>query len=195
MLLSSDWFFEKWWLLGLRASLKEKGNPQERCRQIVKQMLGSAQQYWLVNFSEERESVTSRKFFDAVSSCGLANSFASRIREVADGKGARESDNNFNLLFSTITEALIARPPHALPASVIESVTANWRLLASNELDSLDSLAERSQTSWDIYLRGLTPTAPRISLTGSSGFVCKRLTVKNSGTLSQTHYLQLTELL
>jgi hypothetical protein len=160
MLLSSDWFFEKWWLLGLHASPNEKRQLQKLCRQIVKQILGDAKQYWLVSFSEERKSVTSRMLFGAVSSCGLADSFAARIRELADGKGKRESKKNFDVLFSATTEALIARPPQALPTSVIESVEHNWRIPVSEELDSIETLAERSRTPWDTRMRSLTPDLP-----------------------------------
>jgi hypothetical protein len=160
MLLGTDWFFEKWWLLGLHASPNEKRQLRKLCRQIVKQILGNAKQYWLVNFSEERKSVTSRMLFDAVSSCGLADSFASRIRELADGKGERESKRNFDVLFSAITEALIARPPQAVPTSVIESVAHSWKILVSDELDSMETLAERSQTQWDTHIRSLTPDLP-----------------------------------
>ena len=160
MLLSSDWFFDKWSLLGLHAELNKKRQLQGRCRQIVKQILAKAQQYWLADFSEERKSVTSRLFFDAAASCGLADSFINRVRELADGEGWRESDKEFDLLFSTLTEALIGQPPQAVSPSAIELVTRNWRILVPDELDSLQTAAERSQTPWDTHISGLTPDLP-----------------------------------
>ena len=160
MLLSSDWFFEKWSLLGLDAELNDKRRLQESCRRIVGQILANAKKYWSADFSEERESETSRMFFDAVASSSLRDSFASRVRELASLDGRRESDRTFNLLLSMITEALIARRPQSVPPSVIESVARKWRILVSDELDSLHTLAEGSQTPWDAHLRGLTPDLP-----------------------------------
>ncbi len=160
MLLSSDWFFEKWSLLGLDAELNGKRRLQELCRLIVGQILANAKKYWSADFSEERESVTSRMFFDSVACRGLGDSFTSRIRELVSIESRSESDRNFDLLFCIITEALIARRPQAVPLSVIESVARKWRILVSDELDSLDALAEGSQTPWDAHLRSLTPDLP-----------------------------------
>src|SRR6267142_2238588 len=133
MLLSSDWFFEKWSLLGLDAELNDKRRLQELCRRIVGQILANAKKYWSADFSEERKSVTSRMFFDSVACRGLGDSFTSGIRELASIDGRRESDRTFDLLFSMITEALIARRPKAVPPSVIESIARKWRILVSDE--------------------------------------------------------------
>ena len=160
MLLSSDWFFEKWSLLGLDAELNDRRRLQELCRGIVGQILANAKKYWSADFSDERQSVTSRMFFDSVACRSLGDSFANRIRELASIDGRRESDRTFDLLFSIITGALIARRPETVPPSVIESVECKWRVLVSDELDSLDALAERSQTPWDAHIRGLTPDLP-----------------------------------
>src|SRR3954452_1499624 len=65
MLLSSDWFFPYWSSIGIFTEDKRKSVLREGCREIVRQIIGDATQYWHINFSVARVNET-RAMLDAL---------------------------------------------------------------------------------------------------------------------------------
>ena len=54
MLLSADWFFPYWDLIGIFTKDKRKSLLREGCREIVRQIMSTATQYYGTNFSVAR---------------------------------------------------------------------------------------------------------------------------------------------
>ena len=58
LLLSADWFFPYWDLIGIFTNNKRKSLLSEGCREIVRQIMSTATRYWHTNFSEARVKET-----------------------------------------------------------------------------------------------------------------------------------------
>lgn len=160
MLLSADWFAPYWHLIGIFTNDKKRSPFREGCREIVRQIIGSATQYWHTNFSEARVKET-RAMLDAlIKRCDLEEVTVNRIA----GLISREDspvDNGTRWLIVMMTEQLLDRSvdAHLHPATT-EGLREKW-----NQLQSLDDIDFQgycltSASTWDRYLRDATSDLP-----------------------------------
>src|SRR5580698_2995681 len=106
MLLSSDWFFPYWDLIGIFTNKKRKSLLSEGCREIVRQIMSTATQYWHTNFSEARVKET-RAMLDAlIKRCDLEQVNANRIASLISTEDSHV-DEGTRWLIVCMTEQLL----------------------------------------------------------------------------------------
>jgi hypothetical protein len=74
MLLSTDWFSQNWFAIRIQADTSQRTSIREGCREIVKQILSGATQYWLRSFSQERVKETKLMLHALLVKCELEKS-------------------------------------------------------------------------------------------------------------------------
>jgi hypothetical protein len=86
MILSSDWFYDFWWLVGIVGSETEKKLLQSGLRPIVEQIISGAKEYWLTDFSTERKNKTDLLMDSLIKEFSSSNAFASGLKALMAGK-------------------------------------------------------------------------------------------------------------
>ena len=160
MLLSADWFAPYWHLIGIFAEDKKGSRLRKGCREIVRQIIGSATQYWHTNFSEARVKET-RAMLDAlIKRCDLEEVTVNRIA----GLISREDspvDNGTRWLIVMMTEQLLDRSVNAhLHPATTEGLREKWSQLQNLDDFDFQAYCLNSASTWDRYLRNTTPDLP-----------------------------------
>lgn len=155
MLLSTDWFFPYWKLVGIE--VPKKGEFQAGCREIVRGFVKQATSYYNIDFSEERFEATR----------GAFRKLSVRVGFQGDNK---ESGWKFELaslddrhqletaswLFNSVRERLLADGD--LERKVRETLQEVKE--THSNMPNFGQLCVESQSEWDAYIRSLTPELP-----------------------------------
>lgn len=159
MLLSTDWFSDKWALLGIQSDRLRCQNMQRECRQIVADLFGGEQDYWLVSFESDRIKSTCEKFFSAAKESSLEAQDIKRFKCILEDSESQMSETS---LLENLTHLLISNPDaetlRGLPLALVEKLIAIWAKLEV-PLD-LKSALNASTTEWDIDIQKRTPGLP-----------------------------------
>jgi len=160
MLLSADWFFPHWHLIGIFTNDKKKSLFREGCREIVRQIMSTATQYWRTNFSVARVK-ESRAMLDALlKRCDLEEMTARRITGLISREDSPVDDGT-RWLIVCMTEQLlngsVAAPPDIAIIEGLRRASGEWQNL--DEID-FEGLCLNSVRMWDRYLRDATPDLP-----------------------------------
>jgi len=160
MLLSADWFFPHWHLIGIFTKDKRKSLLREGCREIVRQIMSNATQYYGTNFSVARVK-ESRAMLDALlKRCDLEEVSVNRIVGIISSEGS-PIDEGTRWLIVCMTEQLLDGSVTA-PQDV--AITEGLRRLRDERinLDEIDfkKCCLNSASTWDQYLRNATPDQP-----------------------------------
>lgn len=159
MLLSSDWFFPYWGVIGITIDDdKKRESLQHGCRTIVAQFMSRASEYWHISFDPGRVERTRTMFENLVRTASLPRNINDLILGLGHGHGDTEGTGTDSVMFA-LTERLRTVTAHAdsvyLSAGIREIVEqvavkyvteVNW-----------EQLCLRSATTWDRYLRRITP--------------------------------------
>jgi hypothetical protein len=166
MLLSADWFFPHWYLIGAESERRSQTEAlQEGCRTIVKQFVGHAKEYWHVSFTPERIRETAVAFDKLLASTKVASSTMSSLLKSDLTSAKTESASQEAFILFALTERLrtVGEAPNcpSLEPEIREAV-----LRVSDKYDVGDADWEQiclnSTTPWDRYLRGLSPDQPTL---------------------------------
>jgi hypothetical protein len=165
MLLSTDWFAPYWLKIGLGADQSAKVCLQKELREIVRQIIAGANEYWLVNFSNERLNETRRLLTAALRKCDVSLATFRRISELADGQQSATVDEKTKWLVTSISEQILQGCPGLdfQPSRAADQALQKVRHIVGPDkrLDiSFEELCLKSQSQWDIFIRGLTPDLP-----------------------------------
>jgi hypothetical protein len=163
MLLSTDWFLDSWRWIGLEVEESIKRNVQIGCRQIVKGMMGNASQYYNISFGEPRKQETVRLLRELLAKSDVGEDFKSRMEEILYGPTARFEDSQSAWLIAELTGHIATRTYSAvecrLPPEIVRTVSERWRA-SETRLPNFEGLNLSSDSSWDVYIRELTPDLP-----------------------------------
>jgi hypothetical protein len=159
LLLSTDWFAPYWGSIGLEAQGTSKSSVQLGCRRIVQQILSGVERYDLVSFSPERLGMT-RSLLDSL----LSSSEAKRDQRIAE-KWAQTSDEDLKAasICSDLTEDLVfgkIQDNEPRLDSFIFEIVAGARRAYDVEPFEFEAICEASESSWDKYVKQLTPELP-----------------------------------
>jgi hypothetical protein len=156
MLLSTDWFTPYWALIGLDA-----GNHvclQQGCREIVKQLIGSEENYYLISFADDRLSATR----DAVTAlgqvCKLSGQAAASIDAVCAPRRERDEEQTSAWMLTGVTLQTLTQDDELTPA--IREILQRSREAFAFDSEVLGDSCKKSPTEWDAYIRQLTPELP-----------------------------------
>lgn len=159
MLLSSDWFLPYWHLIGVAANTAQKGEVQQGSREIVRQFMSGAKQYWDIDFSVVRARKTRSMMENLLSKCKLEYAISDRINRLASAD-EMPIDDGTRWLIVSMTEQLLdnsldASPP--LDDRIKSMLDQDWK--QRDEVD-LKEQSLASASDWDKYLRSTTPDLP-----------------------------------
>jgi hypothetical protein len=157
MLLSTDWFAPYWSVIGIEAD-KQKECFQKGCRDIVLQLIGDAGSYYLIDFSQGRIERTRNDLRLLARNCKLSEVAITRVYDLAADKCGRDQLEKTAWLFRNLHDELLGDEELDLQ---IKSVLAASRRKFSfaNDL-KFEEMCLRSSTTWDTYIKSLTPELP-----------------------------------
>ncbi len=165
MLLSTDWFLPYWFTLGIRIDREKTVLLQKGCREIVKQIMSGAREYWLTNFSVERVGKT-RSMFEALLRKYHADKHTTeKISALIAEEEISKIDEGTSWLILSITERLLQgsfKEDPQLESGLKEAVLKVWamaNLADSHEID-FENLCLSSNSDWDVFIRNTTPDLP-----------------------------------
>jgi hypothetical protein len=160
MLLSTDWFKPYWGAIGIILDDSKKNLMQQGCRQIVSQIISGAGDYWSISFSRDRYRETRARLDSLSKTHGTEEAVIGAIEEWS---ALSDEDMKAGSLFESLTEDLFFEgstlPSYALDVDlkvIISKVRDDQWSIAINGAD----LSSRSKSSWDRYIRELTPDLP-----------------------------------
>lgn len=155
LLLSTDWFFEYWRLLGADLPDAEKLVIQQKCRKVAMQIMADAagKDYYSTIFSQERLERTRQLCKEAV---GNEHLFEQLKRQFA----TVDTDEGSAWLLQMVTEDIINDNLYtSLDPATVEFIRNVW---SKSDVDS-EELHDRcleSSSEWDLYTKSLTPGLP-----------------------------------
>jgi hypothetical protein len=85
MLLSADWFYPFWNQVGLNVDDAKRKKLQENCRTLVRELMASYAEYWLISFAPERIATTYQGLLASCARLRIPEPQSSRIREIVEG--------------------------------------------------------------------------------------------------------------
>lgn len=160
MLLSTDWFKPYWEAIGITLDESKKSPIQEGCRQIVGQIMSDAAEYWLISFSPEHYQET-RARVEALSKKYGAEEVVLRAAE--EWSAVSEEDMKAGWLFESLTEDLLSDDASLTGYMLDFELRAIMLEARKDQHSTVIDFAEvstRSRSSWDRYIRQLTPDLP-----------------------------------
>lgn len=177
MLLSVDWFFDSWSLLGARSTLKEKQLLQKQCRKIVEKILGGETEYWQCNFDSKRIESTKKLLLEAVNKSEAPESDALIFEGLISDKFLEENTTielltSLTNLLSTDTDPDVRGN---LPLSLVDKVRGAFQA-AYKDLPNFSSICLTPTTDWDKKILACTPDLPWY-LGDFATSICKRTNV------------------
>jgi len=159
MLLSTDWFKPYWSSIGIEVDEARKTSIQQGCREIVKQILSGAKNYYHISFTEERKKTT-QAMLESLAQKSGADPILRAIEEWAK---MSDEEQKAAWIYTSFTDDLFSHDiregdPKLDPAIIAIMAKAQRKY----DLASFEFLekCESSETSWDQYTRELTPELP-----------------------------------
>jgi hypothetical protein len=89
ILLSTGWFSLYWSVIGIEAEIQQKCF-QNGCREIVLQLIGTAKDYYQIDFSAARIEHTRQSLRTLAHNCNLAGSPVARLEEWVTHQSGRD---------------------------------------------------------------------------------------------------------
>lgn len=168
MLLSTDWFFPYWPVIGLWVELPSRQRLQQQCRRITAQFMAGEDQYWWVSASAGRLQQTRDALQTAVVAESLPAGTLLHWPELLAGK--TRMLNSYSNWLTCATEALFDQGVSQLSlcpedACMLEHALLNY---GAQRVD-FEQLAISSSTLWDDKIRRQTADLPT-HLTDYFGF-------------------------
>lgn len=165
MLFSTDWFLPYWFRLKISMKADKQALFQQGCRDIIRQIMSGAKEYWHVSFAEERLKETYCMFEALLQKCEADTLTIDRINALIEGVGIPQMDEATGWLVLTITEQLLGgsltegRPLNATVRDAIENM---WKMVNRPDFRDVDfaRLSLDSRSNWDGYIRSITPDLP-----------------------------------
>jgi hypothetical protein len=159
MLLSTDWFKPYWSSIGIEVEETVKTSIQQGCREIVRQILSGAKNYYLASFSDDRKNKT-QTMLESLAQQAQTEAVLSAVEE-----WTKMSDEELKAawIYTTLTDDLFSRESREGDPKLDPTITAIMTSAQKKyDLAPFEFLekCESSETSWDQYTRELTPELP-----------------------------------
>lgn len=160
MLLSADWFFPYWDLIGIVTKDKRKSLLRDGFREIVRQIMSTATKYWDTSFSVARVK-ESRAMLDALlNRCDLEEVAANRITGLISREDSPVDEGTRWLIVSMTEQLLDGSITAPTDAAITEGLRRQWNELRNLEEIDFKECCLNSASMWDRYLRDATPDLP-----------------------------------
>jgi len=162
MLLSADWSRHYWTLLGIDVDEEAAVTLKAGCREIVKQMMGDAKDYYLIDLSSQRRELTEAQFKQLLAKAGLDRDLAHAVSEWQNMTHT-QLKSGWKLL--RITKDLLA-PDIADGRPLLDATHRAEAVQVAKayelELPDVVNACLSSRTVWDRYLLTVTSDPPEM---------------------------------
>jgi len=176
MLLSTDWFAGLWAVIGLKMEAEKEACLRKGCREIVREMISGTEEYWHIDFSDDRLAKTHLLLDSLMKKCGLDKHLVERIDWLIEEDQQWKLDENTRSLLVHITDSLalnhlgfmlesitsrgLGEFKPALDPTVEQALLRAWASYTTVEKMNFNDLCLNSQSEWDRYTRSLKPDLP-----------------------------------
>jgi len=161
MLLSTDWFFDQWLTIGIEIDEHKRRMIQIGCREIVRQIISTANDYWRVSFSDDRLENTRNMFTNLLRKSEASSSVISKISALASGSEIHSIDSSTKWALLHFTELIALDSSEtekiSLAPETKAKITAVWYKW---EIVDCENSSTKPISEWDRYVRDLTPDLP-----------------------------------
>lgn len=161
MLLSTDWFFDYWPVIGLMVPDEGREAIQGVCRIEVERLMGGEESYWHTSFADERITGTRSRLCDAFRNKVADPTVIGSLLGTDSAQHGSIAANSSSLL-SSLTQLIVSDPESGgglIGADLQGKLTRAWNISEGINID-FHALCEHSQTKWDKYIRSLTSDLP-----------------------------------
>ena len=107
MLLSTNWFFDHWPMIGLVVNGSQHMSIQLACRNIVKEMMSDATVYWNVSFSAERRAKTESDLIACFVASGADRPVIEHLRATLGNGSIGSYDSGSSSMLAAMTDQLL----------------------------------------------------------------------------------------
>lgn len=160
MLLSTDWFIQFSSGLGFRFSEASQREIQAGCRDIVRELMGGAGDYYQIDLSDERQQETHRLLAGLIGAHASGKDDLNIVEEWINGPS---DDFRSSVMLRMLTnDLLLGASEESIPEPDF-----GVRLVVKEEADVERVTMEQfwdasivSQSTWDRYIRGLFSETP-----------------------------------
>ena len=156
-----------WLTRGLGLEREGRLCVQKGCREIVKQIVCGAKEYWLTDFSDKRAERTHAMLQNVLRKCGVDETVMKRVEVLVEEGGESRINDGTGWLLVVITKELLenslAGSPPLSPA-IKGPLARAWAEVTNTDFEKLDfeELCLASTSLWDTYTRSLTPDLPTL---------------------------------
>lgn len=164
MLLSTDWFFGAWGVLGLSSTSTDRLAIREGCRRIVSGVLAECDSYWDADFSPARLEKTALQLIGLFGSLSLDDHDHRIITKLTYGTSdlgdlGLDASLITNLIWSLVSEYRTNEEMQtAISKSAFDRIEETASTLDVEEF--IVQLGGAQSTEWDERLRLATPDNP-----------------------------------
>ena len=162
MLLSSHWFLDNWYLLGLRTSRSQRLIVRDCLEALVRSFVPDGADYWSSDFSERRLQSTKDALLNAFAMYSDERSDIDVLRRLTTGElDAVGYGFDSTLMLNCLQLLLNLNETPSQVEFQIEKDVALAIDIALHDQHSLDSFrAIEFSSAWDIRLAKITPDLP-----------------------------------
>ncbi len=154
MLLSTDWFLPFWSLVGIDSE-RARQCFQKGCREVVLQFVGSESNYYLISFSSDRIEQTRQRLMMLARNCKFKNDALSALDALLTNVPDRNQLQKTAWLFRYLHKELMTDAEmDPSTKTILEDTRKKFSFMDDLELQEA---CLQSRTSWDRYIRNLTP--------------------------------------
>jgi hypothetical protein len=164
MLLSTDWFAPYWQTIDLEIAADTRHCIQSSCRGLVRQIVSGTEQYYHVSFSDERIQNTKDTIMRLIAVCHVNDATANLFESLVKRQERVGSDTGrAGWIFFALTKRLLTdwspREDSYLDPFIRATVA---RVFAKYDVSEINfgQLCLNSTSTWDRYIRDLTPDQP-----------------------------------
>lgn len=157
MLLSTDWFLPHWFLIGIDAASNAIA-LQQTCRNIVRDLIGEASEYYHISFTEGRLATTRNALVRAAAACSLPTACVKRIEQICTPNPYRDEQHKTAWVLLDVVGPELLQDQHLEPT--IRTALNGAKQWFKFDAELLNRQCVESRTAWDSYIRDLTPEQP-----------------------------------
>ena len=156
MLLSTDWFLPHWRLIGIDAGSNDIAF-QQRCRGIVRNLIGEASEYYHISFTETRLATTRMALVRAAAAC-VPTAGTERIEQICTPDPYRDEKHKTAWVLLDVVGPEMLQDQDLEPT--IRTALNGAKQWFKFDSELLNRQCVESPTDWDSYIRRLTPEQP-----------------------------------
>ena len=157
MLLSTDWFLPHWSIIGIDPGSNAIA-LQQTCRNIVRDLIGEASDYYLISFTEQRIAATREALLRATVECSLPPGGAMRVEQICTPNPHRDEQHKTAWVLLDLVGPELLQDQHLEPA--LRTALNGAKQWFKFDTEILERQCIESRTEWDSYIRDLTPEQP-----------------------------------